>query len=186
MTKSQIRKSITEQRSQISFVELEVLSLKLLEQFKTLDFRNVTTLHIFLPIVEKKEPDTFLFIDWLQATHPEIKIIVPRADFETSLMTHYVYPGRESLIKSLFNILEPSGDELHQGEVDLVLIPMLAFDLKGFRVGYGKGFYDRFLQGITTRKVGICLFPPVDAIEDINEHDVKLDLCLSPHQIYMF
>ena len=186
MKKSQIRKSITEQRSQISFAELQALSLKLLEQFKSLDLSNVINLHIFLPIAEKKEPDTFLFIDWLQENHPEINIIVPRADFETSLMTHHVYPGRSGLSKNLFNILEPSGDHLHQGEVDLVLIPMLAFDLKGFRVGYGKGFYDRFLQGITTLKVGLCLYPPIEAIEDITAHDVKLDLCLTPNEIFSF
>ena len=186
MKKSDIRKLITDKRRQISIVELETLSLKLLERFKTLDFTNVSSLHIFLPIIEKKEPDTFLLIDWLLENHPDIKIIVPKADFETSLMTHHPYPGREGLSKNLFNILEPVGLDIHQGHVDLVIIPMLAFDLSGFRVGYGKGFYDRFLQGVNTRKVGLCLYPPVDSIEDVNEHDVRMDLCITPDQIYFF
>ncbi|MBC7566829.1 MAG: 5-formyltetrahydrofolate cyclo-ligase [Pedobacter sp.] len=186
MKKSQIRKFINEQRIQLSIPEVEGLSVKLLLQFKKLDFTAVDSLHIFLPIADKKEPDTFILIDWLLEHHPNIKIIVPKADFETSLMTHHVYPGREGLSSSLFNILEPMDSDLHNGHVDLVVIPMLAFDLKGYRVGYGKGFYDRFLKGIQTRKVGLCFYPPIETIEDVNEHDVRLDLCITPEQTYLF
>ncbi|MNY75556.1 5-formyltetrahydrofolate cyclo-ligase family protein [compost metagenome] len=63
---------------------------------------------------------------------------------------------------------------------------MLAFDRNGYRVGYGKGFYDRFLQKINTRKIGLSMFEPVDCITDVNEHDVKMDLCITPDRIYFF
>jgi 5-formyltetrahydrofolate cyclo-ligase len=186
MKKSQIRKSIGEQRSSISIPEVEALSFKLLQQFQKLDFANVKALHVFLPIAEKKEPDTFILINWLQEHHPHIRIVVPKADFETSLMTHHVYPGRAGLSKNLFNILEPLGSHIHNASVDLVVVPMLAFDLKGYRVGYGKGFYDRFLYGLEARKVGLCFSPPIESIEDINEYDVKLDLCITPEQTFRF
>jgi 5-formyltetrahydrofolate cyclo-ligase len=186
MKKSQIRNIVGEQRSQISIPEIEALSIKLLQQFIKLDLSKVEALHIFLPIAEKKEPDTFIIIDWLQKHHPNIKIVVPKADFKTSLMTHHSYPGREGLSKNLFNIMEPVGSDHHHEEVDLVLIPMLAFDLKGYRVGYGKGFYDRFLQGTKASKVGICFYPPIDSIDDVNEFDVKMDLCITPEQTFKF
>jgi 5-formyltetrahydrofolate cyclo-ligase len=67
-----------------------------------------------------------------------------------------------------------------------VIIPLLAFDERGYRVGYGKGFYDRFLQGLTTLKVGVSFFESGDDIEDVNEHDVQMDLCITPHRVYDF
>ena len=157
-----------------------------LQHFTSLDLSAVKTIHIFLPIAEKKEPDTFLFIDWLALHHPEIRIIVPKADFDTALMSNYVYKGKEGLIKNLYNILEPEKGELHTGDVDLVLVPMLAFDLKGYRVGYGKGFYDRFLWGIETLKVGLSVFDPVEQIADVDAHDIALDLCITPDRVYNF
>jgi len=186
MKKSQIRKTFSSQRKQISISEAEVLSAKLLNQFQKLDFSQINVVHIFLPITEKREPDTFLFIDWLQKNHPTIKIIVPKADFKTSLMTHHVYPGREGLQKNLFHILEPVDSMHYTGQVDLVVIPMLAFDRKGYRVGYGKGFYDRFLEGLDAYKVGICFYPPLDAIEDVDSYDIRLDICLTPEETFKF
>nr|WP_121270006.1 5-formyltetrahydrofolate cyclo-ligase [Pedobacter schmidteae] len=186
MTKAALRKMASGQRKGLSEEQVEVYSRALLDRFASLDFTGVKVIHIFLPIAEKKEPDTFLLIDWLQVHHPEIKIIVPRADFDNSLMANYVYRGKEGLVKNLYNILEPAEGELHSGDVDMVLVPMLAFDRRGYRVGYGKGFYDRFLFGLNTRKIGLSFFEPVALIEDVNAYDVRLDACITPDKIYKF
>jgi 5-formyltetrahydrofolate cyclo-ligase len=186
MTKAEIRKAATAQRKVLSEEQVEIYSRQLLEHFSLLDLSGVDTIHIFLPIAEKKEPDTFLFIEWLNLHHPQIKIIVPKADFDSALMTNYVYDGKDALIKNLYHILEPEKGELHTGDVDMVIIPMLAFDRSGYRVGYGKGFYDRFLQGIRTQKVGLSFLGPVDAIADVNAHDVQLDQCITPGKVYRF
>jgi len=186
MTKAELRKTSNQFRKALSDAKLQELSLGLLEQFKKLDFSAIQTIHIFLPIKEKKEPDTFLIIDWLQQQHPLIKIIVPKADFNTLLMTHHPFTGHEDLKANLFNILEPERADLHTGDIDLVLVPLLAVDRRGYRVGYGKGFYDRFLKGIDTIKVGISLFEPVDDITDPDEYDIPLDACITPHRRYDF
>jgi 5-formyltetrahydrofolate cyclo-ligase len=186
MLKSQIRKSSASQRTQLSIKQVEALSLQLLDQFQKLDFTAVHSVHVFLPIAEKKEPDTFLFIEWLSEQHPNIKIIVPKADFSSSLMTHHVYSGRAGLSKNLYNILEPLDSTPYNDRIDMVLIPMLAFDRNGYRVGYGKGFYDRFLQSIDTLKVGLSFYSPIDLIDDVNEFDVRLDLCITPEQTFEF
>ena len=101
-------------------------------------------------------------------------------------MTHHVYTDSKGLEKNIFDIMEPQNENAHQGSIDMVLIPLLAFDQHGYRVGYGKGFYDRFLQGISTKKVGLSLFPPVAEITDTDVHDVRMDLCLTPGEIYEF
>lgn len=186
MTKKELRKVATEQRKLFSDAQVAEYSRTLLDHFSSFDLSGVKTIHVFIPIAEKREPDTFVFIDWLAIHHPQIKIIVPKADFGTALMSSYVYPGKEALIKNLYNILEPQKGELHTGDVDLVLIPMLAFDERGYRVGYGKGFYDRFLLHIDTLKIGLSFFGPADLIDDVNEYDVRVDFCITPEKIYKF
>jgi 5-formyltetrahydrofolate cyclo-ligase len=186
MNKAEIRKQETLRRKKLSPGQVTALSEKLLEQFSSLDLSSIHTIHIFLPIAEKNEPDTFLFIEWLKKYHPLIKIIVPRADFKTSLMSHHHYTGAESLLKSSFNILEPIAEQTYTGAIDLVIVPLLAFDDRGYRVGYGKGFYDRFLEGRNTLKAGLSFFKSVGTIADPHVNDVRLDLCITPDQIIYF
>ncbi|MFW0714567.1 5-formyltetrahydrofolate cyclo-ligase [Pedobacter sp. N23S346] len=186
MLKSEIRKQASKERLLINAETYAVLNNGLLHQFSALDFSTIKTLHIFLPIIEKKEPNTFLLIEWLTENHPDTKIIVPKADFETALMTSHKYLGLHDLQKNLYNILEPQKGIIHDGEIDLVLIPLLAFDRQGYRVGYGKGFYDRFLENINAQKIGLSLYPAVEKIEDVNEHDIRLDFCITPTEIIKF
>ncbi len=186
MTKKEIRKQALQRRNDLSEAEGAALSEKLLEQLKTLDFSNIKAIHFFLPIVAKKEPDTFLMIDWLQEAHPEIEIIVSKADFETSVMNHYTFAGKEDLINNHYHIPEPQKAKATTTEPDMVIVPLLAFDNKGFRVGYGKGFYDRFLQNLKTLKVGLCFFDAEVHIDDVNEYDIRLDQCITPNKIITF
>ena len=125
--------------------EFVAINEKLLTQFKTLDFSDIKSIHIFLPIASKREPDTFLMIDWLQKNHPDIQLLVPKADFETNLMSHHYYLEGTDLLNNNHQIPEPQNAALFIGTPDMVIVPLLAFDKNGFRVGYGKGFYDRYL-----------------------------------------
>lgn len=186
MLKAEIRKKALKNRLAISDKEYETLSEGLHNQFTSRDFSNIKTLHIFLPIIEKKEPNTFSLIKWITEHHPQIKIIVPKADFETALMTNHEYLGVHDLQKNLYNILEPQKGTIYSGEIDLVIIPLLAFDKNGYRVGYGKGFYDRFLENINAQKIGLSLLPAIDKIDDVNEHDIRLDFCITPTDTIKF
>jgi 5-formyltetrahydrofolate cyclo-ligase len=87
------------------------------------------------------------------------------------------------------NILEPLENEIiHPGDIDLVLIPMLVCDVNGNRVGYGKGYYDRYLSRCRKDciKVGVSYFEPIDIIEDANSFDIPLNFCITPQQAYVF
>lgn len=185
MDKAAIRKQASARRKELSEEEVIALSERLRDQFATMDFAGIQTLHLFLPIAEKKEPDTFMLIEWLKTHHPEIRIVIPKADFKTSLMTHHPYQ-EEKLMKSAFNILEPVAENEYTGKIDMIIVPLLAFDQKGYRVGYGKGFYDRFLEQQPALKIGLSFFESVDTITDIHANDIRLDCCITPEGIVYF
>ncbi|MEE1946482.1 5-formyltetrahydrofolate cyclo-ligase [Pedobacter sp. KR3-3] len=186
MRKADLRKQALLQRKSLSEQELAKLNEKLLERFKTLDFSNIQSLHIFLPILRHKEPNTLLLIDWLLQNHPEIKIIVPKADFESNLMSHFHYRGQSDLALNQFDIPEPQNAEAFEGTPDMVLVPLLAFDERGYRVGYGKGFYDRFLENLAAQKIGLSFFDAAAQINDVHLNDIRLDKCITPERIIDF
>lgn len=70
----------------------------------------------------------------------------------------------------------------------MVFVPLLAFDKNGDRVGYGKGFYDKFLKECKPEiiKIGLSFFEPEEKIDGIFEEDIKLDYCVTPNEIYTF
>lgn len=186
MTKAEIRRTEGRRRRELSLTAAKCLNDELLARFASLDLRKVETVHVFLPIAGKNEPDTFRLIRWLREFHPGIRIIVPRADFATATMTSYLYPGEDALENNPYQIPEPVNAELYEGSIDLILVPLLAFDLNGYRVGYGKGFYDRFLEGSAAIKAGLSFFGPVAAITDVHEQDIRLDLCITPGEVFDF
>ena len=72
--------------------------------------------------------------------------------------------------------------------INMIFVPLLSFDKNGYRVGYGKGFYDRYLSQCRgdCLKIGFSYFEPLDAIDDTNEFDVPLNLCVTPTTVYVF
>ncbi|MES2417668.1 MAG: 5-formyltetrahydrofolate cyclo-ligase [Bacteroidota bacterium] len=186
MLKSILRKQALEQRNLLTADVVAKLSQKLLEQFKRLNFSNIKSIHFFLPISHQKEPDTFLMIDWLQENFPEVEVVVSKSDFDSNLMSHYHYNGKADLLNNHYHIPEPQKAQPFTGVPDWVIIPLLAFDKQGYRVGYGKGFYDRFLQNLKTQKIGLSFFDAVPGITDVHENDIRLDQCITPNKIVNF
>jgi 5-formyltetrahydrofolate cyclo-ligase len=183
LTKAELRKIFIAKRAQLSQVDYERLNHDLLEQFKQVDLSNINCIHLFLPIHKRKEPDTFLIRDWLAAHHPHIQRVFPKADFATSTMQHYIHDEQLQMGINAFGIPEPiDGNTVDPKDIDMVLVPLLAFDRQGYRVGYGKGFYDRFMAQCKpgTRFVGLSFFEPVEIINDANEFDQKIQECLLP------
>ncbi len=190
MTKAQIRTQFLQKRKALGRSAYWNLNEQLLESFKQTDWSGYKNIHIFLPIRENNEPDTFAFIQYLTQEHPDIRIILPRTDFGGLSMKNILYdPDLSILQKNKYGIPEPvHGREIPSTEIDAVLLPLLAFDEQGNRVGYGKGFYDRFLQ--TCRpdvfKAGISLFGPSEGIEDVSEFDQPMDCCITPEKTWTF
>lgn len=190
MTKKEIRKLYLEKRKSLSPRTLYEKS----QRIKTLFFEQVFSashrhIHLFLPIKKHNEIDTWLIVDELKARHAQVRIVISRSIPEKSQMINYYFDPETRLVENKWGIPEPdSGVVCDTMKIDLVLIPALAIDQQGHRVGYGKGFYDRFLVACRrdALKVGLTLDPPIAEIEDISDFDVKLDLAVTPEQIYKF
>lgn len=187
MKKAELRKIYLEKRLQLSETEYQTLNQQLLQQFKQLDFEGINAVHLFLPMLRTKEPDTQLLINYLQKAHPQIKRVFPKADFQQKTLTHFLDDEALVIAENKFDIPEPiSGNQFYIDKNSIVIVPLLAFDVIGNRVGYGGGFYDRFLADCETgaQFIGLCFFNPVAWIKDANQLDVKLHVCVTPEKIW--
>lgn len=188
MTKEETRKIFLQKRQALSEAEFQQLNLQLYNQFFTqLDLSFIKCIHIFLPIENKREPDTWPIIDRIRREFPYVRISIPRV-VEGELENIY-FEGLHQLKKNKWGILEPQqGVPTPSEKIDLVLVPLLAFDMFGNRVGYGKGFYDKFLEQCRTdcKKIGVSFFLPIEKIEDVNSFDIKLTGCLTPTEFFQF
>lgn len=161
----------------------------MIARVKTLELHPQWTIHLFLPIAGNHEPDTYAIADWLRQQYPYIRLVLSKTVRGDNSMTHYVWEADTTLALNHWGIPEPdSGTAVPPTEIDAVFVPLLAFDKYGNRVGYGKGFYDRFLAECptTTLKIGISLFDAVEEISDVSPYDIPLDKCITPARIWAF
>ena len=190
MSKQDLRKEFLQKRKALAETEVDVFSKQIHDWF----FRNIpvhayATIHTFLPIKRNNEIDTYLIINTLRKDFAT-DIVIPRSH-EDGTMSHYLLTKDTVFEENKWKISEPSPVGSLQSSVfniDLVLIPLLCFDKKGFRVGYGKGYYDRFLAECRPNvlKIGLSIFEPIDEISDVTAFDVQMDYCITPNKIWSF
>ena len=190
MKKRELRKNYLARQKSLSDFERNEMSRKIAERFfEKFSLETVRFLHVFLAIEKNNEIKTDKIIKLLWRDFPEIVTIASRVDFEAMTLENLKYDADTKLFKNKWHIDEPTGAELVEIEkIDLVLVPLLAFDERGFRVGYGKGFYDKFLSECRedVLKIGLSYYAPVVEISDVNEFDIKLDFCITPEEIRRF
>ena len=188
MTKENLRKQFLEQRKNLSPTLLQEKSQAISQNFfNYFELHSVKKLHIFFPIIRQNEINTWFIINEIRANYPSVTLIISKSDFQTCRMESYVFDTDTLLIENRWGILEPvNAAKCPNNMIDMILMPLLCFDKQGFRVGYGKGFYDRFLSKCKTEiiKVGLSLFEPVDKIADANEYDVKMDFCVMCKKVW--
>ena len=187
MNKKELRTEYKAKRQRMSEAEKEEKSLAIANQLLSLDIWDKTYFHIFLPIVERNEIDTEFILHLLSGKNKEI--VVARSDFDSRRMTHILLTENTKIKKNAYHIPEPvNGIQVPVATIEVVFVPLLAFDIHGNRVGYGKGFYDQFLADCMpeTLKIGLSFFEAVGAIEDVSKTDITLDYCVTPNKTYRF
>lgn len=187
MTKKELRKKYKELRNDLSFDAIEDLSLEIANNALKLPIWNFENYHIFLTIHEHKEVQTDYLLHILNGK--DKNIIVSKSDFETRTMNHVLLTDNVTIKKNDWNIPEPqNGFSVADNQIDVVFVPLLAYDVFGNRVGYGKGFYDLFLSKCKPDvvKIGLSFFDPEKLIEDVFTEDVRLDYCITPNTIVKF
>ncbi len=121
--------------------------------------------------------------------NPGIKIVVPKINLNEGEMQHYIFNEDVEMASNSFGIIEPvKGEKIAAGEIDLVITPLLAFDKKGYRVGYGKGFYDKFFLQCNNNvvRIGLSFFEAEEKIDDRDTYDIPLHYCITPNSVYTF
>jgi 5-formyltetrahydrofolate cyclo-ligase len=187
MHKKELRKKYKELRQGLIPEAIEDKSLAIANRLLQLDIWDGSYYHLFLSIEEQKEIDTEFILQILAGKDKEI--VVSKSDFDTLEMTHFLLTDNTKFKKNEYNIPEPvDGLEVPVTKIDVVFVPLLAFDVKGNRVGYGKGFYDKFLSNCKpeTIKIGVSFFEAEEKIEDVSENDIRLNYCVTPEKIYTF
>ncbi|MGV3695966.1 5-formyltetrahydrofolate cyclo-ligase [Flavobacterium sp.] len=187
MNKKELRAKYKELRRELSSEQIEDKSLAIANRMLQLDIWEKTYYHLFLTIEEQKEVETEFILQVLAGKDKEI--VVSKSDFQSFGMTNYLLTDNTKFEKNRYNIYEPvDGIEVPNARIEVVFVPLLAFDLKGNRVGYGKGFYDKFLASCKKDviKVGISFFEAEAAIDDVFESDIRLDYCVTPLTNYEF
>ena len=188
-TKQTLRKTYLARRMDLSPAEYAAANDGLLAGFQQINFDHINYISMFLPMLERREPDTFLLIGWLKQNHPAINLAFPKTNFAASSMVHFKDDAELEIDSNDYGIPEPiKGNTIDNSEIDMVIVPLLAFDERGYRVGYGKGFYDRFMAQCKTgtQFIGLSFFEPVDAIDDIDQYDIDLHQCITPQKIWKF
>lgn len=187
MTKSELRKKYKSLRNTLSTAQINDLSISVANQLLKLPVWEFSFYHIFLAIEEQKEVNTDYILNILSGK--DKNIVISKSDFKSGLLSHFLLTDSTVIKKNSYNIPEPvDGIEILNNKIEVVFIPLLAFDTQGNRIGYGKGFYDRFLADCKpeTLKIGLSFFEAETEIIDVIVSDVKLDYCVTPKQVYGF
>ena len=185
MLKKDIRQKYKSLRAQLTQEQLEEQSFEIAQRLLELNIWNKTYFHLYLSIDSQKEVCTEPLLNILFAKNKEV--VLPKSDFNSFEMSHLLLTENTRIQKNKYGIPEPlDGIEVPLAKIEVVFVPLLAFDTMGNRVGYGKGFYDRFLKKTTALKIGLSVFEPEARVEDVLPEDVSLDYCVTPLKTYQF
>jgi 5-formyltetrahydrofolate cyclo-ligase len=186
MYKKKIRRNYRDKRDLLSSQIVTNYSLLIANQVLSMPIWDFSFYHIFLSIVKNKEVDTQPLLSLLQGK--DKNIVVPKT-YPQGVLKNYLLTDGTLIRANQIGIPEPEdGIEIGENQIDVVFVPLLAFDESGHRVGYGGGYYDGFLKKCRpqTVKIGLSFFQAVDKIEDTNENDIPLNYCVTPEKIYEF
>jgi 5-formyltetrahydrofolate cyclo-ligase len=189
MLKKNIREFYKQKRQNLSPQQINKDDDLMLIQFQQLQIDIPALLMTYSPLEKFNEFNPLLITDYCYFKNPNQTLFYPVINmFDDTLMSVVVNDDTEFEVNK-YGIAEPiNGLDMFPEEIDLILIPLLAFDKHGFRVGYGKGYYDKFLKECRDDvvKIGFSYFEPVEAIDDVHAFDVKLDYCITPNATFTF
>lgn len=189
MNKQVLRAMFLEKRKTLTREEHDLRSALVCEQaYNFIEQQKAKNIHLYLPITKQREVNTLPLFERLVETKHQL--VLPKVNPKTSTIEHITYLSSTKLIIGSFGVTEPQEGALFDlAKLDIVFVPLVSFDRKGFRIGYGGGFYDKFFSGTAHHKfikVGLSITPPLDLIPYSEAHDMPLDYCITHHGLYSF
>ncbi len=184
--KKEIRKAMIDQRKSLTSEEIRRKSLEIFHQLQSIKhYKNARKLMTYVPFQDEIHT-TLLIADFLEKNrNVYIPVTQPK---EKRIIVSELLDIDKDLEPGHFGVLEPTASTLRPIDpqlIDLVIVPGLAFTKGGYRIGYGGGYYDRFLPTLEQEHVTIALamdFQIVDSLP-IDHYDIPVDLIVTESQI---
>lgn len=153
--KRELRTKLIQKRKTLLKEEWADKSKKVCEHvLNSIEYQSSKAIHCFVSMNHKFEIDTHPLIQ--KMLEDDKHVIVPVTDFSNNTLSHSRLKSFDNLVPNKWGVFEPKEVEhFAVSKIDLVLIPLLGVDKKGNRLGYGKGFYDRFLSNISIPNFGL-------------------------------
>lgn len=180
MNKDDIRRRVRARKRLMSDVEMLLAAERVFRRVEQLAAFTVSQ-NILMYHSLPDELSTHAFLDkW----HAEKRFFLPRVNGVNLDILPY---ERTSLRHGAFHIEEPSGNEIADpSEIELVIVPAMAYDRSCNRVGRGRGYYDRLLADTRAYKVGVAYdFQLVDSVEDVDSFDVPVDIVITESNTFV-
>lgn len=188
-TKNSLRKEKLAERKTLSSAAVRIKSFKIQKiLFKLPEFKKAKTVMFYVSFGQ--EVATHAMIK--EALNQKKKVVVPKIKSNRTLAVYEIVNFNKDLIRGSFGILEPKHSKRRitpKTEIDLVVVPGVCFDLKkGTRLGFGAGYYDRFLQGSkdTTALIGIAFEQQLARGVPCKVHDVSMHKIITERRILEF
>lgn len=187
--KQKLKDEIFRKRKSLSRMEVDGKSTAIMEKLFSLnEFKDAKNIMVYVSF--NNEADTIETIKELLKGKEENKksIIVPYVEKNNPILQLSELNDFNDLETRNFGILEPKEDKIKKfdaNKLDLVIIPGIAFDKNGHRIGYGYGYYDRFLEKLNknTTKIGLCYdFQLIEKIPE-EKHDVPMDIVVTEKRV---
>lgn len=180
-----LRKQYRSKRDNFSLKELAHASDQILEHVIAQNLITNGLLMLFIDSPLSKELPMQKWFEYFKS-YP---ICVPKVMDDNGQMEAVLWTKEVSLVPNQWGILEPKSNRFIQPtQIETIVMPLLCFDKKGHRVGYGKGYYDRFLarcdKGV--RAIGVSAFDAINKIDDVSEYDYQLNVAITPKKVYLF
>ncbi|MBC7868135.1 MAG: 5-formyltetrahydrofolate cyclo-ligase [Gloeobacteraceae cyanobacterium ES-bin-316] len=189
MHKEELRKVYLQKRAELSAAQKTKAEDLMLIQFQKLDIDIPSLIMTYAASSKMNEFDPQLITDYCYFKNPDQVLFYPVIHPTAPEMLSVIVDDETRFEPNRFGISEPvNATPMFPEEIDLIIVPLLAYSVKGHRVGYGKGYYDRFLKQCKNDvvKIGFSYFEAEPIITGTNRYDVKLDYCISPQRIYSF
>lgn len=181
--KEELRKNLLNQRSDIPEPEFYGASADIIERLKgLLEYENASIIHCYVSMNKRREVETRVLIKEMLAKGKEV--VVPITNVEDGTLKNVRLHSFNELEENQWGVLEPpSGEEVTEDKFDLIIVPMVGGDEEGNRIGYGKGFYDRFLQKVDCKKIGLSFDQNILKKIPTENFDIPMDKIVTENRI---
>ncbi len=177
-----LRRELLEKRNNLGPQYWSDKSNRIIKSLKNLQvFKQAEIIHCYVSMNQRNEVNTHPLIQDLLTEGK--RVLVPITGFETGELKHTELNTFDELVPNKWGVLEPENYMVSTQEPDVIVIPLLAADSQFNRLGYGKGFYDRFLKTTNATKIGLLFDDFLMDNIPVDYFDEKLDILITDKKI---